>query len=191
MFSLICVWINGWVNNRVAGDLRRHRGHYDVSVMENATADGVRAIQRTTVSIAMHRAHLEIYFLNEKWDILIVDPDNCLVPIRQQVIKTNTSKTRINLLPLMLFFAISNKRHALTFDLIQNRQSVGVLRKHWKASVKCKKKKFTVSPDKRGHMHPADILNYRCNRWSLGMDKIIFTPHFTRHVITYPCWDLS
>ena len=23
MFSLICVWINGWVNNREAGDLRR------------------------------------------------------------------------------------------------------------------------------------------------------------------------
>ena len=23
MFSLICVWINGWVNNRKAGDLRR------------------------------------------------------------------------------------------------------------------------------------------------------------------------
>ena len=33
MFSLICVWINGWVNNREAGDLRRHRGHYDVIVM--------------------------------------------------------------------------------------------------------------------------------------------------------------
>ena len=33
MFSLICVWINGWVNNREAGDLRRHRGHYDVNVM--------------------------------------------------------------------------------------------------------------------------------------------------------------
>ena len=29
MFSLICVWIN----NREAGDLRRHRGHYDVTVM--------------------------------------------------------------------------------------------------------------------------------------------------------------
>ena len=25
MFSLICAWINGWVNNRKAGDLRRHR----------------------------------------------------------------------------------------------------------------------------------------------------------------------
>ena len=36
MFSLICVWINGWVNNREAGDLRRHRGHYDVIVMKIA-----------------------------------------------------------------------------------------------------------------------------------------------------------
>ena len=34
MFSLICVWINGWVNNHEAGDLRRHRGHYDVNVMQ-------------------------------------------------------------------------------------------------------------------------------------------------------------
>ena len=33
MFSFICVWINDWVNNREAGDLRRHRGHYDVNVM--------------------------------------------------------------------------------------------------------------------------------------------------------------
>ena len=32
MFSLICVWINGWVNSRAAGDLRRHRGHYDINV---------------------------------------------------------------------------------------------------------------------------------------------------------------
>ena len=33
MFSLICVWINGWVNNRDAGDLRSYRVHYDVTVM--------------------------------------------------------------------------------------------------------------------------------------------------------------
>ena len=36
MFSLICVWINGWVNNREAGDLRRYRAHYDVIVMASA-----------------------------------------------------------------------------------------------------------------------------------------------------------
>ena len=33
MFSLICVWINGWVNNREAGDLRRYRANYDVTAM--------------------------------------------------------------------------------------------------------------------------------------------------------------
>ena len=30
MFSFICAWKNGSVNNREAGDLRRHRAHYDV-----------------------------------------------------------------------------------------------------------------------------------------------------------------
>ena len=34
LFSLICFWINGWVNNRKAGDLRRYRAHYDVIVMK-------------------------------------------------------------------------------------------------------------------------------------------------------------
>ena len=33
MFSLICTWINGWVNNGEADDLGRHRTHYDVIVM--------------------------------------------------------------------------------------------------------------------------------------------------------------
>ena len=33
MFSLICVWINGWVNSRGGGDLRRYRAHYDVIVI--------------------------------------------------------------------------------------------------------------------------------------------------------------
>ena len=31
--SLICAWINGWVSNREADDSRRHRAHYDVTVM--------------------------------------------------------------------------------------------------------------------------------------------------------------
>ena len=33
MFSLICVWINDWVNSGEAGDLRRYRIHYNVTVM--------------------------------------------------------------------------------------------------------------------------------------------------------------
>ena len=37
MFSLICVWINDWVNNGEAGDLRRYSIHYDVTVMIHHT----------------------------------------------------------------------------------------------------------------------------------------------------------
>ena len=33
MFSLICAWINGWINNHEAGNLRRHRANYDVTVI--------------------------------------------------------------------------------------------------------------------------------------------------------------
>ena len=33
MFSLICACIDSWVINRKAGDVRRHRIHYDVTAM--------------------------------------------------------------------------------------------------------------------------------------------------------------
>ena len=39
MFSLIYARINGWVNNREAGDLRRYRAHYDITVMLLSTVD--------------------------------------------------------------------------------------------------------------------------------------------------------
>ena len=35
MFSLICAWLNSWVNNREAGDLRPHCAHYDVIAMNH------------------------------------------------------------------------------------------------------------------------------------------------------------
>ena len=35
MSSLICAWIDGWVKNSEADDLRRHRAHCDVTVMLN------------------------------------------------------------------------------------------------------------------------------------------------------------
>ena len=52
--------INGWVNNREAGDLTRHRGHYDVIVMGNPT--GTRKLSPFIVPPvrgfgASHRTH--------------------------------------------------------------------------------------------------------------------------------------
>ena len=50
MFSSICVWINGWVNIREAGDLRRYRVHYDVIVMcydiRKRVIDQIRAAEK-------------------------------------------------------------------------------------------------------------------------------------------------
>ena len=44
MFPLICAWINGWVSNRGAGDLRRRRAHYDVPVMARESSSRHRTI---------------------------------------------------------------------------------------------------------------------------------------------------
>ena len=54
MFSLIYAWINDWVNNREAGDLRRQHGHYDVIVMK---------LKKTYLRY-LHRQHIRLrYFV--------------------------------------------------------------------------------------------------------------------------------
>ena len=53
MFSLICAWINRWVNSREAGDLRRYRAHYDVIVMLTGFAGFLYPFRLTEI-----RSHL-------------------------------------------------------------------------------------------------------------------------------------
>ena len=50
MFTSICAWTNGWVNNRNAGDLRRYHANYDVSVrcIQHDSACGSREIRAVT-----------------------------------------------------------------------------------------------------------------------------------------------
>ena len=55
MFSLICAWTNGWVNNRDAGDLRRHRDHYDVTVMTCGS------LERTVIVTSKSIVQLNIF----------------------------------------------------------------------------------------------------------------------------------
>ena len=40
-------WMNGWVNNREAGDLRPHRAHYDVTVMKQEWSLHMQAVPET------------------------------------------------------------------------------------------------------------------------------------------------
>ena len=50
MFSLICAWTNRWANNWDAGDLRRHRAHFDVTV-----------ISESSLILEAHYSRLSIY----------------------------------------------------------------------------------------------------------------------------------
>ena len=40
-FLLMCAWTNGWANNRDVGGLRRHRAHYDVTVMNTRSVENI------------------------------------------------------------------------------------------------------------------------------------------------------
>ena len=51
IFSLICAWINGWVNNLEAGDLRRHSANYNVTVMGDRPTQKEQMI---TVDLEVH-----------------------------------------------------------------------------------------------------------------------------------------
>ena len=70
MFSLICVWINDWVNNGEAGDLRRYRIHYDVTVMY---LDTWRQRDMETLSIAILPILHAEYNCSDQWLRRIID----------------------------------------------------------------------------------------------------------------------
>ena len=58
MFSLICAWINGWVHNGEAGDLRRHRAHYDATVMGNANTPALNPVRFVPYSNLAYQGQL-------------------------------------------------------------------------------------------------------------------------------------
>ena len=64
MFSMICAWINGWVNNDETSDLGRRRAHYDVIVMTACflcgTSRGVASddkVRTTTTVVFQYTLH--------------------------------------------------------------------------------------------------------------------------------------
>ena len=84
MFSLICIWINGWVNNREAGDLRRHRAHYDVIVI--FTRNGYTLKDSTSFSASCQWRCISMFvyltFYCYMWQVSIVfeSIDSLLIP---------------------------------------------------------------------------------------------------------------
>ena len=66
----ICTWINGWVNNHGAGDLRCHHIHYDITAMKPYKCSKVLQAQQPL---------LEFYHQFSWWNSYMV----CTVLLRQ------------------------------------------------------------------------------------------------------------
>ena len=67
MFSLTCPWTNGWVNNRYASDVRHHRAHHDITVIEHRS--GVKLLFSQRLHLKVRPARSE-NFLNSVAEIL-------------------------------------------------------------------------------------------------------------------------
>ena len=99
MFSLICVWMNGWVNNREAGDLRRHHPHYDVIVMVQKAFQCYDVMISfayfwTKMAITYHSIPLQ---WRHKWcdGLSNYQPHDCLLNSLFRRISKKTSKLRV------------------------------------------------------------------------------------------------
>ena len=138
-FFFICVWINGWVNNREAGDLRRYRGHLDVIVMIT------RSLQTSDVSSVLigrelSSYHLQacckngLFFLPGELMTLTARLGNVMTFVRDKKAWTQTYRVRHKngqpgmhclyqtpLLIMEISFAILFKEFVLSIELFQGR----------------------------------------------------------------------
>ena len=67
--------INGWINNREAGDLSRHLAHYDVTVMETFIGECAAAWQgkpkTARINLFKHIEHNKVIMSSYVWDEII------------------------------------------------------------------------------------------------------------------------
>ena len=76
MFSLICAWINRWVNNGYAGDLRRYRAHYDVIVMSSSYGGLGTASQHSEQLLSgwcwyTEKLGMAMFYIHKHWPAFI------------------------------------------------------------------------------------------------------------------------
>ena len=81
MFSLICVWINGWVNNRKAGDLRCYHVQYDLIVMSSIRRVNSHAAWVTQEMLSAFWIIQKILILIYRW-YYVDQPTFCLKSVR-------------------------------------------------------------------------------------------------------------
>ena len=87
MFSWICVWINGWVNNRKAGVLRRYHSHYDVTVMFMNKRCLVSKYRKSCVHCNVTWSWLSVFIGVPLWNYTDCFQHRCVVDIPHSLFK--------------------------------------------------------------------------------------------------------
>ena len=107
-FLHLC-WIDGWVNNREVGDLRRRRAHYDVIVMPCLqTKRGWLSIKmlsylcgtyycRDTTVVRLSYLHNGISYAGTMASRFWISPQAYLFPLKQASVKTDCKCTKMHL----------------------------------------------------------------------------------------------
>ena len=115
-FSLICAWTNGKVNNRDAGDLRRNRAHYDVTVMTKGQFFCV-ILNKVLNKQSIYDAMTLMWHTNEKYMIRFVGSKSD----RQGEHQSNRLLREDRISPLFRF--ITACHFVMWFNLSMDKQS--------------------------------------------------------------------
>ena len=101
MFSLICVWMNGWVNNGEAGYLRRNCTHYDVIAMEWCNSEEYE----WKWSITNHKkANQNVTCVYNPW----ISIDAVSEPIANRAVESSWYNVNICVTVLLHLYIVSN-----------------------------------------------------------------------------------
>ena len=93
MFSLICVWINGWVNSREAGDLRCYRTHYDVAVMAK------RHHRLKSIRYRLNDKYTK-HFIRRKTNQYVYKPFVCRLSMFHDMVQLTLYSLNMNMFPM-------------------------------------------------------------------------------------------
>ena len=123
--SLICALINGWANDRDACDLRRHRAHYDVTVMLTIVKSTCAKLRFTPLCLALLYPSDVIYWYLCKfncWHKLNVHVHNLLMILGPHIKSTHLKNIPQQFTDSVLYLIgfIFNCAHGMTQTVFRN-----------------------------------------------------------------------
>ena len=110
-----CAWINGWVKNREAGDLRCHRAHYDVTVMWliNLPILHINMYNKNLISRVVIWAHWTFIPRNDSWSLLKCMPKQIIIIMFYLCFMINISLTKHKMYLQFISFLHIDMPHAV------------------------------------------------------------------------------